>query len=100
MRSHSAFSSAGLVFQERVRTCQKTACPPGSHGREDLFLHIRRAEATPRRIKRIGVWGDWDRPYLTLEPEYEAAQIGVFGQMFLKGYIYRGRKPVTGDCAA
>ncbi|MBD2386681.1 isoleucine--tRNA ligase [Cylindrospermum sp. FACHB-282] len=45
-------------------------------------------------FKRYGVWGDWDHPYLTLQPEYEAAQIGVFGQMFLKGYIYRGLKPV------
>jgi isoleucyl-tRNA synthetase len=45
-------------------------------------------------FKRYGVWGDWDRPYLTLTPEYEAAQIGVFGQMALKGYIYRGLKPV------
>ncbi|MFB8791883.1 MAG: isoleucine--tRNA ligase [Potamolinea sp.] len=45
-------------------------------------------------FKRYGVWGDWDNPYLTLNPEYEAAQIGVFGEMFLKGYIYRGLKPV------
>ncbi|XP_011090964.1 isoleucine--tRNA ligase, chloroplastic/mitochondrial [Sesamum indicum] len=45
-------------------------------------------------FKRYGVWGDWDHPYLTLDPEYEAAQIEVFGQMALQGYIYRGRKPV------
>jgi isoleucyl-tRNA synthetase len=45
-------------------------------------------------FKRYGVWGDWEHPYLTLQPEYEAAQIGVFGQMVLKGYIYRGLKPV------
>lgn len=45
-------------------------------------------------FKRYGVWGDWDNPYMTLKPEYEAAQIGVFGQMYLKGYIYRGLKPV------
>ena len=45
-------------------------------------------------FKRYGVWGEWDNPYLTLKPEYEAAQIGVFGQMVLKGYIYRGLKPV------
>ncbi|MBD1842556.1 isoleucine--tRNA ligase [Cyanobacteria bacterium FACHB-63] len=45
-------------------------------------------------FKRYGVWGDWDHPYLTLKPEYEAAQIAVFGQMVLKGYIYRGLKPV------
>ncbi|KAL0414731.1 UNVERIFIED_CONTAM: Isoleucine--tRNA ligase, chloroplastic/mitochondrial [Sesamum radiatum] len=45
-------------------------------------------------FKRYGIWGDWDHPYLTLDPEYEAAQIEVFGQMALQGYIYRGRKPV------
>ncbi|MDY6785327.1 MAG: isoleucine--tRNA ligase [Cyanobacteriota bacterium] len=45
-------------------------------------------------FKRYGIWGDWEHPYLTLKPEYEAAQIGVFGQMALKGYIYRGLKPV------
>lgn len=45
-------------------------------------------------FKTYGVWGDWEHPYLTLKPEYEAAQIGVFGQMVLKGYIYRGFKPV------
>ena len=45
-------------------------------------------------FKTYGVWGDWEHPYLTLKPEYEAAQIDVFGQMVLKGYIYRGFKPV------
>lgn len=45
-------------------------------------------------FKRYGVWGDWENPYLTLQPEYEAAQIAVFGKMALKGYIYRGLKPV------
>ncbi len=45
-------------------------------------------------FKRYGIWSDWDHPYLTLQPEYEAAQIGVFGRMYLKGYIYRGLKPV------
>ncbi len=45
-------------------------------------------------FKRYGVWGDWDHPYMTLQPEYEAAQLGVFGEMVEKGYIYRGLKPV------
>jgi isoleucyl-tRNA synthetase len=45
-------------------------------------------------FQRYGVWGDWKNPYLTLTPEYEAAQIGVFGKMALNGYIYRGLKPV------
>jgi len=45
-------------------------------------------------FQRLGVWASWNDPYLTLDPEYEAAQIEVFGRMFLKGYIYRGKKPV------
>ncbi|CAA6664773.1 unnamed protein product [Spirodela intermedia] len=47
-----------------------------------------------KSFKRYGIWADWNNPYLTLAPEYEAAQIEVFGQMALQGYIYRGRKPV------
>ncbi|WP_320666441.1 isoleucine--tRNA ligase [Prochlorococcus sp. MIT 1307] len=43
---------------------------------------------------RWGIWGDWEKSYLTLQKDYEAAQINVFGQMALKGYIYRGLKPV------
>ena len=51
-------------------------------------------ESQSAGFQRFGVWGDWAHPYLTLKPEYEAAQIGVFGDMALKGYIYRGLKPV------
>lgn len=45
-------------------------------------------------FQRYGVIGDFDDPYLTLLPEYEAAQIGVFGEMYKRGHIFRGRKPV------
>ncbi len=45
-------------------------------------------------FRRWGIWADWDRPYLTLNKDYEAAQIGVFAQMVLAGHIYRGLKPV------
>ncbi|KAJ1462912.1 tRNA synthetases class I-domain-containing protein [Pelagophyceae sp. CCMP2097] len=45
-------------------------------------------------FKSFGVWGDWETPYLTLQPEYEAAQLGVFAKMFERGFIYRGLKPV------
>ncbi len=46
------------------------------------------------QFKRLGVLGDWNNPYLTLTPEYEARQIRVFGEMVKKGYIYKGLKPV------
>lgn len=45
-------------------------------------------------FKRLGVAGEWDNPYLTLKPEYEAQQIRVFGKMVEKGLIYKGKKPV------
>ena len=45
-------------------------------------------------FKRYGVWADWDQPYLTLQPQYEAAQLRVFASMFKRGSIYRGLKPV------
>ncbi|EDL62612.1 isoleucyl-tRNA synthetase, partial [Bacillus sp. SG-1] len=46
------------------------------------------------QFKQIGVRGDWDNPYITMKPEYEAEQIKVFGDMANKGYIYKGLKPV------
>ncbi len=53
------------------------------------FVDIQREE-----FKRLGVRGDWEHPYITLKPEYEAIQIGIFGEMARKGYIYKGKKPV------
>ncbi len=45
-------------------------------------------------FKRLGVWGDWAHPYITIDPAFEAQQIRVFGEIFKKGYIYKGLKPV------
>ncbi len=45
-------------------------------------------------FKRLGVQGDWDDPYITLKPSFEAKQIEVFGAMAKKGYIYKGLKAV------
>lgn len=51
-------------------------------------------EKQKNQIRRLGMVGDYDHPYLTLQPSYEAAQIGVFATMALKGLIYKGLKPV------
>ena len=45
-------------------------------------------------FKRLGVLGDWDHPYITLQPKFEEQEIRVFGAMAEKGYIYHGLKPV------
>ncbi|MEG1874525.1 MAG: isoleucine--tRNA ligase [Angelakisella sp.] len=53
------------------------------------YVDIQRAQ-----FQRLGVLADWDNPYLTLRPEFEARQIKIFGEMAKKGYIYKGLKPV------
>ncbi len=53
------------------------------------FIDIQREE-----FKRLGVLGDWERPYVTFEPEYEAAQLGAFADMVEKGFVYKGFKTV------
>ena len=45
-------------------------------------------------FKRLGIMADWENPYITLQPEFEAAQVRVFGEMAGKGYIFKGSKPV------
>ncbi|MCR4441151.1 MAG: isoleucine--tRNA ligase [Peptococcaceae bacterium] len=61
------------------------------HCREYALKYV---DIQREQFKRLGVRGDWENPYLTLSPEFEAVQIGVFGEMAKKGYIYKGLKPV------
>ena len=51
-------------------------------------------------FKRLGVWGDWQHPYITINPEFESIQLRVFGEMYKNGYVYKGLKPVywCSDC--
>lgn len=59
--------------------------------REFAHKNLKGQEA---EFRRLGVLGDWERPYLTIDPEFEAEQVRVFGQMYKKGYIEKGLKPV------
>ncbi len=45
-------------------------------------------------FQRMGVLGDWDHPYKTMNPSFEAEEVKIFGEMYKKGYIYKGLKPV------
>jgi isoleucyl-tRNA synthetase len=55
----------------------------------ERFVTIQREE-----FKRLGVFGDWDRPYLTMTYDYEAQTVYEFGKLYLRGSIYKGKKPV------
>ena len=53
------------------------------------FVAVQRAQ-----FKRLGVFGDWDNPYLTLNKEYEADELRLFADIVARGFVYRGKKPV------
>ncbi len=53
------------------------------------FVDIQRVS-----FKRLGILGDWENPYLTMAPAFEAREVKVFGEMYRKGFIYKGLKPV------
>jgi isoleucyl-tRNA synthetase len=53
------------------------------------YIDIQRAQ-----FKRLGVFGDWENPYLTLNKEYEADELRLFADIVEKGFVYRGKKPV------
>jgi isoleucyl-tRNA synthetase len=59
----------------------------------EKFIEVQRTQ-----FRRLGVIGDWQRPYLTFSPEYDAAEIGVLRQLVEDGYVYRGLRPVHWCC--
>jgi isoleucyl-tRNA synthetase len=83
------------------RTAVDAAAPPETP--DEAALRIRQGAADyalgmvveqSASFRSWAVLGDWERPYLTLQPEYEAQQLGVFASMVARGLIYRGAKPV------
>jgi len=63
----------------------RTACEAYAH----KYINIQRTQ-----FKRLGVFGDWDNPYLTLAKEYEADELRLFADIVEQGFVYRGKKPV------
>lgn len=63
----------------------RSACEEFARG----FVNVQMGQ-----FKRLGVVADWENPYLTMSPEFEAEEVKVFGEMYKKGYIYKGLKPV------
>ena len=55
---------------------------------------LRNLHGQEEDFRRLGVWGDWEHPYVTISPEIEAEQVRIFGEMYQKGYIEKGLKPV------
>ncbi|MEW6571088.1 MAG: isoleucine--tRNA ligase [Nitrospirota bacterium] len=69
-----------LNILEKRKLCKEYA---------EKFVFIQRTE-----FRRLGVFGDWDRPYMTMNSEYEAAIVREFAKFVAGGFVYRGKKPV------
>jgi len=83
-----------LKVLQQMSSSERQSLTPLKLRQKAREFALKTVEEQRAGFQRYGVWGDWTDPYLTLKPEYEAAQIAVFGKMALKGYIYRGLKSV------
>ena len=73
-------AKAGMSQAAKRRVCRVYA---------EKFVGIQREQ-----FKRLGVFGDWDHPYLTMTYDYEAVTVAEFGKLYLNGSVYKGKKPV------
>jgi len=81
-----AIANSGLADRKKMTTLEfRKLC---------AAYALEQVEKQKVQFKRLGIRGDWDNPYITLKPQYEAQQIRLFGEMVKKGYIYKGLKPV------
>lgn len=72
----------------------REALTPGELRAKCREFALKNLKGQEENFKRLGVWGNWEKPYLTIAPDFEAEQIRVFGEMYKKGYIQKGLKPV------
>jgi isoleucyl-tRNA synthetase len=99
--SHAVRARMGLPRDaDRVQGLARTS---GSKARRSSKLELRRlcrAEAEKwidiqrKDFMRLGCIGDWFKPYITMDPAYDAAEIGVLRNLVAGGYVYRGLRPV------
>ena len=81
------------VVQELRKTGREDATP--AEIRRECEAYARKYIDHQRtQFKRLGVFGDWENPYLTLDKKYEADELRLFADIVEKGFVYRGKKPV------
>ncbi|MFH1229963.1 MAG: class I tRNA ligase family protein [Planctomycetota bacterium] len=87
----------GLPIEHRVVTQlgEKAKTLPKSQIREECEKYARHyIDIQRKQFQNLGIFGDWDNPYLTLNPSYEASVIEVFRDLVKNGYVYRKLKPI------
>ncbi|MCD7878728.1 MAG: isoleucine--tRNA ligase [Candidatus Gastranaerophilales bacterium] len=91
------YDAHGLPIENAVvKTIKggRQSLTPGELRTKCREFALKNLKGQESEFKRLGVWGNWENPYLTINPEFEAEQIRVFGEMYKKGYIQKGLKPV------
>ncbi len=83
-----------LKVLQKLKSSVRRELTPLSLRQKAKEFALETVEKQSAGFQRYGIWGDWAHPYLTLQPEYEAAQLGVFGKMVENGHIYRGLRTV------
>jgi len=83
-----------LKVLQSMKSKERAGLTPITLREKAKAFALETVDSQREQFKRYGVWGDWEAPYVTLQPEYEAAQLRVFGKMVTNGHVYRGRKPV------
>ena len=81
------------VSQE-MRKAGRPAADPATVRRECEAYARRFIDIQRTQFRRLGILGDWENPYLTLDRSYEAAELGLFAEIVERGFVYRGKKPV------
>lgn len=78
----------------------KEALTPAELRQKSREFAMKNLEGQENNFKRLGVWGNWTHPYITIDPKFEAQQVRIFGQINEKGFVYKGLKPVywCADC--
>ncbi len=87
----------GLPIENKVEKelgGDKSKVSPAEFRRRCREYAARYVDSNRRDFKRLGIFGQWDKPYLTMDPAYEASIAEAFLIFFEKGYVYRGLKPV------
>src|SRR5216684_3343954 len=79
---------------ERILEVRKGKVPPADFRKLCREFATRYVEQHKRDFKRLGIFGQWNDPYLTMSFDYEATIAGAFLDFMESGYVYRGRKPV------
>ena len=89
--THGLPIESAVLKDKKVKRDELTTAQFRDKCREYALSYI---EKMTGQFKRLGVLGEWEHPYVTLTPDFEAKQIEVFGKMAEQGYIYKGLKPV------